>query len=267
MTSPPITAILLAGARPGVDPFAAQFGQTYKALIPVAGVPMLARVARTLLAHPRVGRVLILTQAPDALTAPAATAWLRDEPRVTFVAGGSSISGAIVDCLESVPGVLPALVTTADHALLTPAMVDAMVTAHDQGTADLLVGLVEDRVLLAGYPDSRRTWLRFRAGAYTGCNLFLLGTERVRSALALWRTVEQDRKKGWRLIAAFGPLLALGVALRLWDVRQAFARAGTRLGLRAAPVLLAQAEAGIDVDKVEDHALAEAILAQRESAA
>ena len=37
--------------------------------------------------------------------------------------------------------------------------------------------------------------------------------------------------------------------------------AGRRLGFDARPVALAQAEAGIDVDKPSDHALAEVILA------
>ena len=45
-----LTALLLAGRRPGVDPLAATRGETLKALIPVAGTPMVARVAATLLA-------------------------------------------------------------------------------------------------------------------------------------------------------------------------------------------------------------------------
>ena len=37
------TALVLAGSRPGVDPFAAAHGTNLKALIPVGGVPLVAR--------------------------------------------------------------------------------------------------------------------------------------------------------------------------------------------------------------------------------
>ena len=44
------TAILLAGSRPGRDHFAEQFGTDMKALIAVAGEPMVRRPVRALLA-------------------------------------------------------------------------------------------------------------------------------------------------------------------------------------------------------------------------
>ena len=37
------TALLLAGSRPGGDPFAARYGASMKALIPIAGEPMVLR--------------------------------------------------------------------------------------------------------------------------------------------------------------------------------------------------------------------------------
>jgi hypothetical protein len=47
-----VTALLVAGRRPGTDPLAAHFGVEDKALIAVAGEPMLSRVARVLADHP-----------------------------------------------------------------------------------------------------------------------------------------------------------------------------------------------------------------------
>ena len=38
--------------------------------------------------------------------------------------------------------------------------------------------------------------------------------------MALWRSVEQDRKKGWRMIAALGPAVLLGAVLRLRTLDQ-----------------------------------------------
>ena len=88
------TAILLAGERPGESGFARSQGVAAKALIPVAGEAMLARVARALLAAPSVGRVVILAQAPDALLAQA-PAWLGAEPRIGTAASGDGIATSV----------------------------------------------------------------------------------------------------------------------------------------------------------------------------
>lgn len=253
-------ALLLAGQRPGIDPLAAHFGESWKALVSVGGEPMLSRVARTLLASPSIDRVVVLAQSPEALTERPDTAWLASDPRITFATSAASISQSVSNVAGGTAP-WPVLVTTADHALLTPAMVEDFVA--DVRGADLAVALVERRTLLARYPGNRRTWLKFRGGAYSGANLFALTNERSRAALELWAGVEQDRKKGWKLVAAFGPSLLLRALTRTISLQAGLAAAGRRLGLNARAVVLPQPEAAIDVDKLADHKLAEAILTAR----
>ena len=260
-----LTALLLAGSRPGTDPLAAHFGVPLKALVPIAGEAMLSRVARTLVDHPAIARVIMLAQDPAALTDHADTRWLEGHPAILFEPAGASVSGAILDAVERHPEAYPFLVTTADHPLLDAAMLDAFLTPARAAGTDIAVGLVERRVLVAAYPGNRRTWLRFRGGAYSGANLFLLATPPALAALRLWRGIEQQRKKGRAVIGAFGPLILLGVGLRLLTLRGALRRAGRRLGLTATAVEIPIAEACIDVDKPADHALASAILAARAS--
>ena len=61
---------MLAGSRPGRDPFAEQFGTDLKALIAVGGEPMVRRPVRALLARQaHRPSVILLTQAPDRLAA------------------------------------------------------------------------------------------------------------------------------------------------------------------------------------------------------
>jgi len=254
------TALLLAGQRPGVDPLASHFGERWKALVAVGGEPMLSRAARSLLASPAIDRVVVLAQEPEALTSRPETAWLAESPRVEFAVSASSISRSVSE-VAGRRAAWPVLVTTADHALLTPAMVDAFVGRV--GEADVAFAVVERRTLLARYPGNRRTWLKFRGGAYSGANLFALTGERARAALDLWAGVEQDRKKGWKLVAAFGPWLLVRALTRTLTLRAGAAAAGRRLGLVARPVVLDEPEAAIDVDKPSDHALAEAILSAR----
>lgn len=258
-----ITALLLAGQRPGTDPLAAAFGMTLKALVPIAGETMLSRVARTLVDHPAIGRVIVLAQDPGALTDGADTRWLESHDKILFEPAGASVSGAIVDAVGSYPDGYPFLVTTADHPLLDTAMLDAFLAPALAAGTDIAVGLVERRVLQAVYPGNRRTWLRFRGGAYSGANLFLLAGPQALAALNLWRTIEQQRKKGRAVIGAFGLLILTGVALRLFTLHDALARAGRRLGLTATAIVIPVAEACIDVDKPADHALATEILLKR----
>jgi GTP:adenosylcobinamide-phosphate guanylyltransferase len=254
------TALLLAGQRPGTDPLAAHCSETWKALVSVGGEPMLSRVARTLLASPSIDRIVVLAQSPEALTARPDTAWLASEPRIAFAASIASISQSVSNVAGSAAP-WPVLVTTADHPLLTPEMVEDFIA--DTRGVDIAVALVERRTLLARYPGNRRTWLKFRGGAYSGANLFALTGERARAALELWAGVEQDRKKGWKLVAAFGPWLLLRALTRTITLQSGLAAAGRRLGLSARAVVLPQAEAAIDVDKPADHKLAEAILTAR----
>lgn len=256
-----ITAVLLAGSRPGVDPLAAATGRSLKALVPVAGEAMLSRVARTLRDHPRIAAVHVLAQEPEALTADPDTAWLADDPKIRFEVSGMGISRSL-QAVIAMDGVdLPLLVTTADNALLTGAMIDDFLTGA--ADVDVAVAMVERRVLLASYPQSQRTWLKFRSGWWSGANLFWLASPKVDGLLSLWADIEQDRKKGLKIVSAFGPLLLLGAVLRLLSLEQAMRLAGRRFGVRAKPVAMPQAEACIDVDKPSDLALVEQIMKAR----
>ena len=62
-------AIVLAGRRPGEDPFAAARGVEHRALVPVAGQPMLERVLATLRRHPRIGSIRISIERPELVAA------------------------------------------------------------------------------------------------------------------------------------------------------------------------------------------------------
>lgn len=256
-----ITAILLAGARPIPDPLALAAGVPVKPLAPVGGEPMINRPARALLAHRAIDCVVILTQAPEYFTVDPATAWLAADPRVRLERSGQGIASSLLALLDAGDVPFPILLTTADHVLLDQAMLDQFV-AQAQG-ADIAVAMVEHATLLARYPQSRRTWLKFRDGWWSGANIFWFGSARARSMIALWQEVEQDRKKGWKILAAFGPFVLLGALLRILTLRGGMTRIGRKFGLVARLVAMDSPEACIDADKPDDVTLIEAILRAR----
>jgi GTP:adenosylcobinamide-phosphate guanylyltransferase len=248
------TAIVLAGSRPWPDPFAASFGVATKALIPIAGEPMVRRPVAALLASDQVGDVIVLAQSPDKIAAA-----LPSDPRLRVTESGETIASTILALCAISDTHWPLLVTTADHALLDTATIDEFIAAA--GNADIAIGMVERANLLRRLSQTQRTWLKFRGGAYTGANLFALSSPKVARAIEIWRSVEQDRKKAWRIISLLGPITLAMTALRLLSLDQVISSLSGRLGLAIRAVKLTNPLAGVDVDKPEDHALVEAILA------
>lgn len=251
------TAVVLAGSRPGADPLAERFGLPLKALVPVGGEPMIGRVVRTLLSCQRIARVVILSQDSDRL-AENGTAWLASEPGVTLAGCGRDIAASIAGVLGTSAAPWPALITTADHPLLTAAMVEHFLDAS--ADADASVGIVERSLMLARFPEAQRTWVRVGRDSYTGANLFTLQNARTRAGLDLFARAEAHRKRRLQLLWHLGPALALGAAARTATPAEGAARLGRRLGIRIAAVPMPFPEAGIDVDRPADHRLAERIL-------
>jgi len=255
------TAIILAGQRPEGDPMAAYCNVQYKALIPIHGQTMLERVTRALLASAYIRKIVVMAQSPEALKK-GISSDLAEHDHIAFVESNDGIATSVHGVVGTAVAPWPVLVTTADNALLTGEILDFFLQSH--AGQDVAVGVVERRIMLAAYPDARRTWLKFRGGAYSGANLFALQNAAAKPALAMWAGVEKDRKKGWKIFAHFGLWLLLRALSRTIGFKDAMAQAGQRIGLRAEPILLPFAEAAIDVDKPADLELVTRVLRARE---
>jgi GTP:adenosylcobinamide-phosphate guanylyltransferase len=250
------TAVVLAGSRPGVDPFAQAYGTDLKALIPVGGVPMVRRPVTALLESADVACIRVLAQQPDRIAEA-----LPADARIVVEASGATIASTLEAVCSDASVQWPLLVTTADHALLTPGMVADFLAKSDG--ADVAIGVVSSDALLKRLPQTKRTWLKFRGGAYSGANLFLLSGPQVRPAIQLWRASEQNRKKAWRMMLTLGFSGFVGAVLRLKTPQQTLDAVGRKVGLSVRAVELADPLAAVDVDKPEDHELVTAILEGR----
>ena len=227
-----------------------------KAALKVAGVAMVLRPLGALLGSPDIGKVSVLSQEPGVLES-----ILPDDPRVELRQSRDTIAATIAELITTQALDYPVLVTTADHALLDEAIIAEFI-AKAKG-ADLAIGVVAQEVMIRRFPSSERTWIGFKGGRYSGANLFAFGSDKIAPAIELWRGVEQDRKKGWRLLAALGPALLLGALFKLRTLDQSVEAVGRKLGLSIRAVQLSDPRAAIDVDKPADLELVEAILAGR----
>lgn len=248
-----ISVLILAGQREGVvDPLCAMTGADRKAIIPILGRPMIDYPLDALetagLKQPfhvsgfdanYDGR---LVQAPSA-PGPAGSA-----------------AAAIEDGMK-----YPILVTTCDHALLTPEMLESFLMQAQKNGADFCVGLAEKSVIQPAYPETKRTYLNFNDTSVSGCNLFYLANEKGLEAIRFWKRAQNFRKQPVRLAASIGltaPILYLTGRLTL---NGAFEYGSRKIGITARPVLIPIPEAAIDVDKPADLELVETIMSAQQS--
>lgn len=242
-------ALILAGSRPGeTDPAAAYAGVAHKALIVLEGETLLARVAAALRAA-----------GADRIVA------IGDEPGVVAEAMrlGLEILAPAAGPAESVAAALealgtPLLVTTADHALLRGDWITQFI-ADAPREADVAILLAPEALVQAAAPGTKRTYLAFRDGRFSGCNLFLLATPTAGRAIDLWRTVQAHRKQPWKIAWLLGPRTLLAYALGRLTLDQAIRRLGGQAGVQARAVKSAFGLAAVDVDKPADLDLVRAI--------
>jgi CTP:molybdopterin cytidylyltransferase MocA len=257
-----VDVIVLAGDRGPNDPLVLAAEVAGKALVPVCGEAMIARVLRTLFGWSRLGRVILVAPALPAYR--KALAGLGIEPeRLIWLEPAGSLSQSVAKALKAAGQERPLLMATADHPLLDTRWLETLVDAPSQ--ADLQIGLADWEAVMARFPDSRRTRYRFSDASVCGTTLFLFRDRRADAVLETWRRVEQERKRPWRIVSLLGwANLARFLAGRL-GLEQAFRALSHSLGVQVRPVLLDDPLAAVDVDTPADLALVEQVLAKRGS--
>jgi len=221
---------------------------------------MLLRVVRTLRASSVATPIAVTADDPGLLHANEELAAMTTAGELVFHRAGASPATSVADYFESGAD-SPLFVTTADHPLLTPRIVDHFLREAMASSADFVVGLVAGTVYCARFPDQARTFIVLRDEKFSGANLFLLRTRGALEVPRFWTRAEAYRKKPWRLASVFGMSnLALFLAGRL-DLHGAIERVSQVIGARVDTVLLPFAEAALDVDKEADRIVAERLLA------
>lgn len=234
-------ALVLAGSRSGGDPLAGVEGKSHKALIELEGRPLLARVVSALRsagANPIAvccdeGPVADLARSLSTLVVPP-----KPGPSASVAVGFAELGA-------------PLLVTTADHGLLDPAWVRQLVD-QTPTDSDLSVMLAERARIELAMPGSKRTYLKFADGQWSGCNLFYLRTGKAELAIETWQSVEADRKRPWRIAARLGPGTLLSMMLGRLTLAEGLARLGRKIGVTASLVAAENGLAAVDVDTQKD---------------
>lgn len=240
---PPV--LILAGSRPGAaDPVAEAEGVPHKVLARVEGKTLLERVVTA-------AREFGASEVAVAANHPA----VEDEARrlgATLLPAARGPSDSVALAFTRFGA--PLLVTTADHALLEPGWLSALVAGTPDG-ADVALMLAHRDTVETAAPGTKRTWLSLADGGWSGCNLFYLATADAAAAIDTWRGVEANRKRPWKIAAGLGWGTLWDFLLGRLTMAAAIARIGQRIGITAALVPAPDGRAAIDVDKPADLAL------------
>lgn len=254
----PLRAIVLAAQRRGVaDPLAERFGVSHKCLVPIAGRPLIAHVIATLQRHPLIGEIIVSVEsiafAAIACALPASSA---DSPPVRFATAWDTITDSLGVAAAEHEG--PLLITTADNVLLTHASIDAVLAGLK--CSDAVVAMTTREAVLAVHPEGQRRFYEFRCGACSNCNLYGLAGSHALAAAEAFRSGGRFAKNAGRIVRAFGLTNLILLRLRLITLQGGLARISRRLGVRIAPVVLAEGSQAIDVDNQRTYAVAETLL-------
>ncbi len=265
MKSPdqPFSVVILAGDRELHDPVAQAAGVSCKALVPVSGRAMVLRVLDALHDARQVGPRILCGPTKAHIEQNTELDELVNSGKVQWVAPQATPSSSTFSVLQSLPDDVPVLVTTADHALLSAAMIDHFCAVARNSGCDVLAGVARYDLIADAFPGTSRTVTRLKDGGYCGCNLFAFLTPRARLAAEFWRKVEKERKKPLRIVKVMGWMTVLRYLTGQLTLSHALAKLSRRMNLKVGSVEMPFPEAAIDVDKVDDWLLVESILAKR----
>lgn len=255
-------AIVLAGYDPGrPHPLADAQGEPHKALIQVAGRPMIAYVIQALVQSALIDRIVVVGLEPLASLDELAQSgdcdlhYLPNQPSLFANAvQGFQLLGRVQDPQRH------ALLISADVPLLTGGMVAAFLHACRPYDRDAYWGIVERAVMEMTFPGSRRTYLRLMEGQFCNGELYLARIEAALRQQSSLQELVELRKNVTRQVRKLGFGVLLRFLLRRLRIVDLLGVAQRTLGVSAAPVILPFAESGMDVDKPHQLALAEAYL-------
>jgi CTP:molybdopterin cytidylyltransferase MocA len=250
---PDFAAVILAGERDARDALRDHAGVASKALIEIAGQPMIARVIAALEGAARIGSVHLSGPTEAVVRSSDVLSEMIEAGRVTWSPPGATPSTSAYDVLSGFAADQKVMITTADHPLLSSEIVDHFCRDAARSGCDVVVGLAPYDLVRGAYPDLKKTVLRFRDGQYCGCNLFAFLTADGRRMADRWREVERERKKPRAVIRMLGLLAVLRYRLGWLTRDRALALLSRKMGLRVGVVVLPYAHASVDVDSVDDY--------------
>ncbi len=240
-------AIIIAGGIPQpVDPLYAYSKGDAKALIELAGKPMIQWVLDALNGASQVDNIILIGLSPKtSIQVSKPVHYISNQGRML-----ANIIAGINKARELNAQTQYVLIASSDIPAIKAHMVDWLITTALQTRGDLYYGVCPRAVMEKRFPSSKRTYTKFRDIELCGGDMHIahvrLAGEEYHS---IWETLIERRKNPLSQAAAMG----LGTAISLFTGRLTLAdavdRVCNRIGIKGRPIIWEYAEPAMDVDK------------------
>ncbi|GAB4525316.1 MAG: hypothetical protein Fur0018_09640 [Anaerolineales bacterium] len=255
-------AIVLAGGvpKPGEPLYEVTQGKP-KALLDVAGQPMLQWVLNALDGAASVDRIIIVGLPEDV---PIHSA----KPLHFLPSQGHMVNNILAGAdviMHNNPQAELAFVVSADIPAITAPMVDWLAAQVTPGTVDACYTIVQRHVMEKRYPESRRSYTRLKDMTVCGGDINLFRPALAHSNTEFWDRVIEARKNVFKQAALVGYDTLVLLLMRQLSLDAALQRICRRLKIRGRAIISPYAEMGMDVDKPFQLDIIRADLAARQA--
>ena len=244
--STPLVAIIGAGSsRPTEDPLLSHVGVRHKALIPIAGAPMILHVARALAESGYVAHLIVVgLDSEHGLDFPLPATMLPEADDIveTFLAGGTALE-------RIVPGAERVLLCSTDIPLVTGEMIRYLVDTALATGADVCFTVVTREVMEARFPKAGRSFASLRDGQFAGGDIHLINPSVLHGNRRLMDAILGARKNNLKQARIIGLRFMLKFLSRRLSIVEGERRAESILAVPCRVVPVRYAELGMDVDK------------------
>ncbi|MEW6086198.1 MAG: NTP transferase domain-containing protein [Chloroflexota bacterium] len=239
-------AIVIAGGIPNPeDPLYSYVKGDAKALVDIAGKPMVQWVLDALGDSKRVDNVIIVGLSPkNQLSCKKPLHFLSNQGRML-----ANIVAGINKSLQLDKKSKYVLIVSSDIPALKPHMVDWLVDTAMQTKDDLYYGVCPRDVMEKRYPGSNRTFTRLKDTEVCGSDINICHVRMATEHLDLWESLLGARKSPFMQASKLGFGLLFALFTRQLTLEQAVTRISERIGIKGRAIVWPFAEPCMDVDK------------------
>lgn len=239
-------AIVTAGGIPRPeDPLYTYSNGDSKALIDVAGKPMVQWVLDALGGSKRVSNVIVVgLSSKSGVTCKKPLYFVSNQGRML-----ANIVTGINKALEINKRTKYVMVVSSDIPTVKAEMVDWLVDTCMETKDDLYYGVCPRDVMEARFPDSRRTYTHLKDMDVCGADMNIAHVRMATEHLDLWESLIGSRKSPLRQASLIGWGTLFALFTRRLTLEDAVRRVRERIGVNARAIVWPHAEPCMDVDK------------------
>ena len=239
-------AIVMAGGIPKPEDPLYEFTQGEpKALLDVAGKPMVQWVLDAISGTQSVERVVLISLSEEAgLTCSKPVTYIPDQ-------GGllENVRGGIEKVVEINPEAIHVLTVSSDIPTIKSEMIDWMVRENSGSDLELYYTVIPREVMDKRFPESKRSYTLLKDIELCGGDLNMIRASTVHANVDLWDQLVAARKSVFKQAALLGYGNLLLLLSRQLTLDGAVKRVTEKMNITGKAVISPYAELGMDVDK------------------